>query len=171
MAKQKFNYRSKATPSCPYPLETTPESHYVGASHKIVEIILINRFGKKNIPLGNFWRLADTSKAIYGAQKYLWPVIKRLQKTYDDEIVLAMVQSQSIKYLSVKMIPRYLYWLKEEKDAIVRAEANKSRYHKGMEPKYFNWTCPDCGSVYDQDTKQCPCLEGPTQDDLDWIDS
>ncbi len=171
MAKEKFNYRSKATAACPYPLETTPESHYVGASHKIVEIILINRFGKKNIPLGNFWRLADTSKQIYGAQKYLWPIIKRLQKTYDGEIIMQMVADKNIKFLMTKMIARYLYWCKTVQEQMDAIKSAKPRYNKDMKPKYFNWTCPNCGSVHDQDTKHCPCPKGPMHDDLDWIDS
>jgi hypothetical protein len=102
----------------------------VSASHKAIEIILINRFGKKNIPQGNFWRLADTSKEVYGAQKYLWPVIRRLCKTYKDTAVLLMVQKKGLKYLSMKDIPKYLYWCKEEKDLQQRIEQRKPHYNK-----------------------------------------
>ena len=124
-----FEYRHNPTSQCKYLLDTTPEPHYVSATHKIIEIILINRFGKKNIPSGNFWRLADTSKEVYGAQKYLWPAIKRMEKTYSGDIIMSMVQSRKIKYLQTKMIPRYLYWCKEEKDLIARREAAKPRYN------------------------------------------
>jgi len=133
MDKSKFTYRSTPTSQCPYLLETTPKTHYVSASHKIVEVILINRFGKKNIPSGNFWRLADTSKEVYGAQKYLWPIIKRISKTYDGDTILAMVRRRNIKFLTVKMIPKYLYWCKEEKDMNQRLEQQKPRYNKEVE--------------------------------------
>jgi hypothetical protein len=131
MDNKELDYRGEPTSSCPYPLETTPQVHYVSAAHKIVELILINRFGKKNIPSGNFWRLKDTSKEVYGAQKYLWPVIKRLLKTYEDTIVLSMVQRKNIKYLTSKMIPKYLYWCKEEIDQIARINSQKVRYNRG----------------------------------------
>lgn len=130
MAKYEFKYRGSATTACPYLLETTPEPHYVSAVHKIIETVLIIRFGKKNIPLGNFWRLADTSKQVYGAQKYLWPVIKRLEKTYDGTIILSMVRRRKLKFLTNKMIARYLYWCKEEKDLELRSEEAKPRYYK-----------------------------------------
>ena len=173
MAKSKIEYRSKPTPSCPYPPETTPETHYVSAVHKIIEVILIERFGKKNIPSGNFWRLADTSKQVYGAQKYLWPVIKRLSKTYDDATILSMVLRRRLKFMTTKMIPRYLYWCKEEKDLELRAEEAKSRYiPSSVEEKYFDWTCPNCGTIHNQDQKHCPCRFEPQSDDLlDWLDS
>lgn len=172
MAKSKFVYRSKPTSSCPYLLETTSEPHYVSAAHMIVETVLINRFGKKNIPLGNFWRLADTSKAVYGAQKYLWPVIKRLEKTYESDVIYSMVRRKGLKFLTNKMIAKYLYWCKEEKDLESRAEEAKSRYYKDEKPKYFNWTCPSCGSVLTQDEKHCPCRNDAEHDSLlDWLDA
>lgn len=151
-----FEYRHKPSKQCPYLLETTPEPHYVSATHKIVEIILINRFGKKNIPSGNFWRLADTSKEVYGAQKYLWPTIKRLMKTYDGETVMSMVQRRKIKFLTAKMIPRYLYWCKEEKDLEARREATKPRYNKDVEL--------NDAPVIDIEKKK-------DDDLLDWLDS
>lgn len=167
-----FEYRHNPTNLCKYLLETTPEPHYVSATHKAIEIILINRFGKKNIPLGNFWRLADTSKEVYGAQKYLWPAIKRLAKTYDGEIIVSMVQSRKIKFLQTKMIARYLYWCKEEKDLLQRIEEQKPRYNKTVEPEFFDWACPNCGSMHNQDIKHCPCMQEPREDDLlDWMDS
>ncbi len=172
MAKSKIKYRTKPTPSCPYLLETTPEPHYVSAAHIIVETILITRFGKKNIPFGNFWRLADTSKEVYGAQKYLWPVIKRLEKTYDGSLILSMVRRRNIKFLTSKMIARYLYWCKEEKDLELRAEEAQSRYIPSSgEEKFFNWTCPNCGSVHNQDIKHCPCKAEMGDNLLDWLDS
>lgn len=172
MVNSKFNYRDTASKQCPYLLETTPQPHYVNATHKTIEIILINRFGKKNIPLGIFWRLAETSKQVYGAQKYLWPVIKRLQKTYDGGIILSMTRRHHLKYLTAKMIPRYLYWCKEEKDLMKRAEAAKVGYIKKEEPQFFTWTCPNCGSILTQDDKHCPCKFGLGDDNLlDWLDS
>jgi hypothetical protein len=173
MGKSKIEYRGTPTSACPYLLETTPETHYVSAVHKIIEVILIERFGKKNIPSGNFWRLADTSTQVYGAQKYLWPILKRLCKTYDGRTVLSMVQRRRIKYLTAKMIPRYLYWCKEEKDLELRAEQAKSRYIPSMEkPEHFDWTCPNCGSVHNQDVKHCPCRFETGDDNLlDWLDS
>jgi len=133
MAKSKFVYKNEPTDTCKYLLETTPEPHYVNAVNKIIEVILITRFGKKNIPLGNFWRLADTSKEVYSAQKYLWPIVKRLKKTYDGDIILSMVMRRKLKYLTGKMISRYLYWCKEEKDLESRIEGAKSRYYKDDE--------------------------------------
>ena len=52
-----------------------------------------------------------------------------MDKTYSGEIIMAMVQSRKLKYLQAKMIPRYLYWCKEEKDLIARREAAKPRYN------------------------------------------
>jgi hypothetical protein len=127
---KEINYRSKPTKQCPYLLETTPHPHYVSATHKTVELILISRFGKRNIPAGNFWRLADTSKEVYGAQKYLWPVIKRLEKTYDGDVVLNMVVRRRLKYLSMKLVGKYLYWCKEEKDLLNKVNSQESRYNK-----------------------------------------
>lgn len=129
MAKP-LEYRTEPTKQCSHLLETTPVSHYVSASHKIIEMILINRFGKKNIPSGNFWRLADTSTKVYGAQKYLWPVVKRLMKTYDGEIVMATVERLKLKYLSVKLIAKYLYWCKVTQDILNKVEQAKSRYNR-----------------------------------------
>jgi len=130
MDSSKFNYRSVPTSKCPYLLETTPEPHYVSAAHKIVEVVIINRFGKKNIPCGNFWRLADTTQIVYGAQKYLWSVIKRLEKTYDGAIILSMVKHHNLKYLTSKMMAKYLYWCKEEKDLEKCIKNSKPRYYK-----------------------------------------
>jgi hypothetical protein len=169
--KSKFEYRGSPTSSCPYLLETTPEPHYVSSAHMIIETVLINRFGKKNIPFGNFWRLADTSKEVYGAQKYLWPVIKRLEKTYDGATVLAMVRRHRLKFLTPKLYGKYLYWCKEEKDLEKRREEAESRYYKDSEPEFFNWTCPNCGSVHNQDTKHCPCKAKTGDNLLDWLDS
>lgn len=157
MDSKEFDYRSVPTSSCPYQLETTPQVHYVSAAHKIVEVILINRFGKKNIPVGNFWRLKDTSKEVYGAQKYLWPVIKRLLKTYEDYIVLGMVQRKNVKFLTSKMIPKYLYWCKEEIDEIKRLNDQKVRYNRGVELN---------------DTPVVDIEKKPEDDNLlDWLDS
>lgn len=151
-----FEYRHEPTNQCKYLLETTPEPHYVSAAHKIVEIVLINRFGKKNIPSGNFWRLADTSKEVYGAQKYLWPTIKRLQKTYSGEIIMSMVQRRKLKFLTAKMIARYLFWCKEEKDLEQRIKDAKPRYNKKVE----------------LDDKPIIDIEQKNDDDLlDWLDS
>ncbi len=171
MANSKFTYRGRPSTLCPYLLETTPEPHYVSAAHKIVEAVIINRFGKKNIPLGNFWRLADTSTIIYGAQKYLWPVIKRLCKTYDGGIVLDMVLRRKLQYLQSKMIARYLYWCKEEKDLEQRAKTAESRYYKDSKLEFFNWTCPDCKTQHTQDTKYCPCRTEAGDSLSDWLDS
>lgn len=130
MAKP-LEYRTKPSKLCPYLLETTPTSHYVSASHKIVEMLLINRFGKKNIPSGNFWRLADTSTQIYGAQKYLWPVVKRLMKTYDDKIVLATVERCRWGYVGMKMIAKHLYECKITQDMLSKkVETSESRYNR-----------------------------------------
>ncbi len=156
MAKSKFEYRAKATSFCPYLLETTPEPHFVSATHIIIETVLINRFGKKNIPLGNFWRLADTSKQVYGAQKYLWPIVKRLEKTYDGAIVLSMVRRKTLKYLTNKLYGRYLYWCKEEKDLEKSTEAAESRYYKSRE---------------ELEDKPVIDIEQKKDDDLlDWLD-
>lgn len=133
MEDKKFNYRGEPTSLCPYLLETTPQVHYVGAACKIIEVILMNRFGKKNIPVGNFWLLKDTSKEVFGAQKYLWPIVKRLLKTYDDSTVLSMIQRKKITFLSMKLIAKYLYWCKEEIDEIKRINDQKVRYNKGVE--------------------------------------
>ena len=130
MAKSEFVYRSVPSKQCPYPLETTPKIHHVNACHKAIEIILINRFGKKNIPPCIWWRLKDTPKQVYGAQKYLWQIIRRLQKTYDNETILAMVRRKHLKFLSPKLIGRYQYWCKEEKDAIERIKEQKPRYNR-----------------------------------------
>ena len=174
--KSQFNYRSSASSRCPYPLETTPQTHYVNGSHKAVEIILLNRFGKKNIPPCIWWRLKDTPKEIYGAQKYLWGVVRRLEKTYDSETILNMVRRKNIKYLTPKMIARYLYWCKEEKDEKERLEAQKFRYYnieeEVKEEKYFTWTCPDCKAILTQEDKSCPCKDNKNDNNLqDWIDS
>ena len=152
-----FEYRQKPTTICKYLLETTPEPHYVSAGHKIVEVVLINRFGKKNIPSGNFWRLADTTTQVYGAQKYLWPVIKRMEKTYDGETILTMVTHKKLKFLTSKMIARYLYWCKEVKELEERRQAAESRYYKA-EP---------------QKLEDKPVIEIEKEDDdlLDWLDS
>lgn len=123
----------------------------------IIETVLINRFGKKNIPLGNFWRLADTSKEVYGAQKYLWPVIKRLEKTYDGKLILSMVRRRRLKYLTPKLYGKYLYWLKEEKDLEKRREDAESRYNKDVE-----------------ELESKPVVDIEKKDDdnlLDWLDS
>ena len=157
MDNKEFEYRSEPTELCPFALETTPQVHYVSAPHKIIEEILINRFGKKNIPVGIFWRLKDTTKEVYGAQKYLWPVVKRLCKTYDGETVLSMVRRRKIKFLLAKLIPKYLYFCKEEIDQIKRINDQKFRYNRGEELS----------------DKPVIKIEKPKQDDnlLDWLDS
>lgn len=120
--KKQLVYRTEPTTKCPYLLETTPSPHYVGPVYKIVEIVLINQFGKKNIPAGNFWRQVDTSTEVFNFQKPMYAVINRISKTYDFVTIMNMVVRKKLRFLSNKMMARYLYWCKEEKELADKIE-------------------------------------------------
>lgn len=159
MVRKSTYPRTKPSKQCPYLLELTPETHYTNASEKIVENVLINRFGKKNIPQCVWWRQSDpdTPTAIHGAQKFLRPVIKRLLKTYTEEVVMAMISLRNVKFLNAKQIPRYLFWCKQVQDNLKKLEKTEDfRYNKEekLEDK----------PVIDIDKKK--------EDDLlDWLDN
>ncbi len=157
MARE-FTYRTEPTKQCPYPLVLTPQPHYVSASHKIIEIILVNNFGKKNIPPCIWWRQSDphTPVTVYNFQKSYWPTVKRLLKTYDDEVVIAMVESRRLKWLSPKLIAKYLYWCK-----ITQTKMKQK-------PEEFRYNKEDTIVVEDS-----PVIEIEKQEDenlRDWLD-
>lgn len=134
MAKE-FKYRSKPTSQCPYKLHLTPKEHFVSAGHKIIEMVIINNFGQKNIPLCIWWRQSDpdTPTKVFNFQKSYWSTVNRLLKTYSAEVVMTMVNNLKIKFLSPKMIARYLYWCKIAQDDLKRVENSESRYNKEEE--------------------------------------
>ena len=156
--KREFKYRTKPTTQCPYKLELTPKTHYVGAGHKAIEIILINSFGIKNIPHCIWWRLSDdnTPAKVYNFQKAYWPVVRRLLKTYSGEVVIKMVEDLKLKFLSPKMIGKYLYWCKITQDKLNKLKSNNLSYNR-EEPKLQD------KPVIDIDKKQDDSLR-------DWLD-
>jgi len=129
-----MKYRNRASSRCPYKLETTPELHYAGFMYKAAEIVLINRFGRRNIPLGAFWKMSETTTEITDAFNNwgLFRILGVLKKHgHSEECILMMLQSRNIRFPTIKYIGSYKFWCQQEREKIKRQETlNKSRYNK-----------------------------------------
>ena len=156
--KKEFTYRSTPSDRCPYLLETTPEPHYSGPTEKIIELILINRFGLKNIPVGIFWRQVDTSKEVFAYQRFLWQPVKRLLKTYKPNVVINMIKSKKVRFMRANEMWRYLGWCKDEH------ELQKKIERENAKPQ----------NTYGELIEDSPVIkiDKPEEDNLlDWLDT
>jgi hypothetical protein len=140
-----------------YTLHTLPSAK-VSAETKGTEIVLINRFGLKNIPQGAFWKLGETLPNIFSAQKYIFPVVKTLIKNYSPEVVFAVLQSRKVTFLSNKYLGKYKWWCREEELLQNRIKESQLRYNRDS-----NDVPVDAEPVKDFETESKPTLK-------DWLD-
>jgi hypothetical protein len=128
-------YRAKPSAKCPYSLDTTPQTHYAGFMYKAAEIVLINRFGLKNIPRGAFWKMSATSSEItdaFTSYKKPWGLFRILgvlkKDGYGEEAILLMLKSHNIKLPTMKYVASYKFWCKKQEE--LRRKQASLRYNK-----------------------------------------
>lgn len=133
-----MEYRNNPSKRCPYLLVTTPEPHYAGFMYKAAEVVLLNRFGERNIPRGAFWKMSETSTEItdaFNKFKAPWGLFKALgvlkKHGHSEDAILMMLKARKIKFPTIKYIGSYKFWCQQQKEMLKKMEnAAKSRYNK-----------------------------------------
>jgi hypothetical protein len=77
--------------------------YYLNALTKCVELIIINKFGKRNVPYF-WWRLKNSAPKIYSYQKKLFPMCGKLLKLYKPIVVMECIRRNKIQWIGYKNI-------------------------------------------------------------------